>query len=472
MLASALRSTGTRQNLYTLRIGRRNYASSSKCTNHAIVQMLLQEREKESRNGEKNGYKLRAFSNAVKAIEQLDRPITSAKDALQLRGIGIGIADRIGDFLDATNEQPNRPWNAAHNSKKLRMRLLRDELLKLPSIGYDNTSFFVLEPGCADLSVTTTSIKKAEQLIVAGCTSMADLHSRKFQPMLSKKQKVYVKYAEHLDEPITREQAETVARFIQDNLSSRYEVILAGDYRRGLDTFPVLEIILLHPEHVQMPIPDPPQIVKESRRLAWSSASKQTYLSMAKKIPNPLHGGAMPTLYNRGLVCDVTMNGERKWCGVIRIPELVEGMGADGEETTVWSDKYERVRAITLGEGLFRQVNMTIAPQKARAATLLSLTGDHDFVKYIRRKAVSLGLYLDEFGLWRWHGESQAMSMPDGDASEKNGAQSEDGNGRTGGNYWELMQVSREEDIFAVLGMEYVEPARRNFAFLKRAGKA
>ena len=55
------------------------------------------------------------------------------------------------------------------------------------------------------------SVKKAQELMDAGCKSMADLRSRKFFPMLSHKQQVFLKYLDHLGKSTTREEAETIA---------------------------------------------------------------------------------------------------------------------------------------------------------------------------------------------------------------------------------------------------------------------
>ncbi|KAF8634179.1 hypothetical protein AX15_001043 [Amanita polypyramis BW_CC] len=391
-----------------------------------------------SKQPDADGYKIRAFSNAIKVIERLDKPITSGKEAMRLRGIGMGISGRISAFLD-TQQEINNPRGA--RLEKDRSQIAREELMRIPGFGF----------------------KKAQELIDAGCKSLADLRSRKFLPMISKRQKIIVRYLEHMNKPITREEADIVAKFMRENLSSKYEIVIAGDYRRGLSSLPRLDIVVLHTEHVYMPIPDPPQGLR--RRLMKSPATKNKYFSISKKMPNPLHGDLVPNLTNRGLICDTTLHADRKWSGIIRIPELVEGVGPGGERTMVWREKHERIRAIASTEGTFRQMNVVLTPQKARPTTLLAMTGDPEFVKYLRYRALSLGLHLDEFGLWKWHsnGDSTANANPSEDGS---GAAVEN-NDQEGTGYWELMQVSVEEDIFSILGMEYVQPERRNFGYLK-----
>jgi DNA polymerase beta len=87
-------------------------------------------------------------------------------------------------------------------------------------------------------------------------------------------------------------------------------------------------------------------------------------------------------------------------------------------------------------------------PLKSRGAALLALTGDAEFVRHIRGKAISLGMHLNEFGLWRWQANGTAKDTP-----------SKDG-------FWELVRAESEEQILRELGMEYVEVEKRNFGFV------
>ena len=107
-----------------------------------------------------------------------------------------------------------------------------------------------------------------------------------------------------------------------------------------------------------MPIPDPPHSPKPPGRLSRSHATRLKYLSVAKKLPNPLHGDAVPNLQNRGLICDTTGNGDRKWGGIVRIPELVEEAGVDGEKKLAWGDRHDRIKSIVELEGNFRRVTI------------------------------------------------------------------------------------------------------------------
>lgn len=86
--------------------------------------------------------------------------------------------------------------------------------------------------------------------------------------------------------------------------------------------------------------------------------------------------------------------------------------------------------------------------QKSRGAALLALTGDTEFNRDLRIRATKIGMQLNEFGLWRWN--------------ESEGTEEE---GNEGG-FWELVRAETEEEVLRELGMEYIEPTKRNFALV------
>lgn len=52
---------------------------------------------------------------------------------------------------------------------------------------------------------------KAQQLVDAGLEKIADLREPKFLAMLNNAQKLSLQYMQHLEKPVSREEAETVA---------------------------------------------------------------------------------------------------------------------------------------------------------------------------------------------------------------------------------------------------------------------
>jgi len=68
--------------------------------------------------------------------------------------------------------------------------------------------------------------------------------------------------------------------------------------------------------------------------------------------------------------------------------------------------------------------------------------------------AKQLNLYLNNHGLWSWHPNDNDSFQ---DASE--------GSGSSPG-HWRLVKSATEHDIFEELGMDFIEPEKRNFLFL------
>ena len=80
----------------------------------------------------------------------------------------------------------------------------------------------------------------------------------------------------------------------------------------------------------------------------------------------------------------------------------------------------------------------------------MQLTGDIEFNRDIRVKAISMNMHLNEFGLWRWSNGLNGKHDPEADEPDKK--------------FWELVKAETEEEILNELGMAYIEPEKRNFS--------
>ena len=66
-------------------------------------------------------------------------------------------------------------------------------------------------------------------------------------------------------------------------------------------------------------------------------------------------------------------------------------------------------------------------------------------------------MLLDQYGLWKWN---PSTSIPiDDDAEDNEGPEKEKG-------YWSLVKSCTEEEIFEELGIDFIEPAKRNYSFI------
>jgi DNA polymerase beta len=99
-------------------------------------------------------------------------------------------------------------------------------------------------------------------------------------------------------------------------------------------------------------------------------------------------------------------------------------------------------------------------------------------VRIARLAAVRHGMYLDEYGLWRWHSseeamlESQSQSQPNADAKSQIGNDVAATTTSGSGGYWELVEGESEDRILDELELGAIAPQRRNFRFLKSKNRA
>jgi hypothetical protein len=80
-------------------------------------------------------------------------------------------------------------------------------------------------------------------------------------------------------------------------------------------------------------------------------------------------------------------------------------------------------------------------------------------------------MYLNEYGLWRWHTSEEASleTQPDGDGMN---ADSEERRRLRPNGYWELVEGENEDRILDELELGSIAPQRRNFRFLTNNKRA
>ena len=112
-------------------------------------------------------------------------------------------------------------------------------------------------------------------------------------------------------------------------------------------------------------------------------------------------------------------------------------------------------------------------PHRSKGAALLSLTGDKPFLNHVSKAVTSLGYHLDEFGLWCWkakslpnNGDEDSSSPTPAEVSEKLPSSTIAPTSDSKEGYWSLITSESEETIFEELGLEFVVPEKRTFAFI------
>ncbi|KAF9013308.1 hypothetical protein BDQ17DRAFT_1343181 [Cyathus striatus] len=271
--------------------------------------------------------------------------------------------------------------------------------------------------------------RTAHTLIKNGCRGIADLKaSPKLLDMLSPVQRLRLTT---LDYPhANRSEAESVMAFMAKSLPPNYDMLLVGDYRRGAKEFLDIEVLLTRPDFVYVPKPAPPtRTSPEIRVKSIRKSAVKSYLVLTQKErQSPLHKEVTPQLEERGLIAKHLNARGNVWEGVVRLPDKKP------------LSMLQTQKAIKAKEGTYRKLVIRIVSPKSFGAAVIQFTGDKEFIRDIRMKASRLGLYLDEFGLWRWQeGEKEGQG------------------------FWKMIKAHTEDEIFETLGTPFVAPERRNF---------
>ena len=119
----------------------------------------------------------------------------------------------------------------------------------------------------------------------------------------------------------------------------------------------------------------------------------------------------------------------------------------------------------------------SLAPPKSRGAAQIMLTGDEEFVRIARIAAARHDMYLNEYGLWRWHSseeaslETQSEDNVDDDTMNTD-PDTEVTRWRRLSGHWELVEGENEDRILDELELSFIAPQRRNFRFLTSRKRA
>ncbi|KAJ7601029.1 hypothetical protein C8J56DRAFT_911894 [Mycena floridula] len=351
--------------------------------NHEILLMLKAEAQKSKLRD--NKVRTRNIHAAMKVIQSLDVPFTNSE---QLPGISPGVKEIVSAFFKG-EPPPHAPD----------MRVI-SLLHSVPGIGRET----------------------ARLLEESGCRSLEDLQQPQFASQLGEDQKMSLKY-HLLASSISRTQVEVVVDLVRSHIPSTLEFIPVGEYRRNFERNSMLEFLLFDHSLIEPPVPSKTdgksarQRLKPPFRKPWSK----------EKGPGPLSTYITDYLSDCGVISDTQNLHFNQWTGFLRIPELGE-------------DEEERLQQIEAKQGSFTRANITYAPSMSRGTAMLFLTGDQEFLKYICTQAQGMGLYLDEYGLWR----------------------------PTSPTVWDQLSSETEAQVFEELGLDFVNPDKRNFANLRR----
>ncbi|KAH8085423.1 hypothetical protein BXZ70DRAFT_1080272 [Cristinia sonorae] len=415
------------------------YSTSSTSPNAGIVSLLEKARNDLIASPTYDPYRVKQYTIALNRIREHKETITNAAEAMKaLKTSGQGVIGLVVMYLETG--KTNISAEELKEKSRVHAELLKaaKELRKAPGIG----------------------LTRAMELASKGCYSLSQLHEPKFQQLLTPHVRKVLEWYDVTRQHATLEQAQAITDFIRDNLSQKFEVVLAGSHRRG-QTSETINILLFHPNYVY--IPTPSDNGDETQRKRETNNAVTGKVSMEMDV---IH-----TLRSRGLIAADASQGVRVWKGIARVPQK--------DDDQKWESRWDRLEGIQAKTGEFRSVEIVyvfifvscilrlqssfrLAPVKSRGAALLVNTGDRNFCTDMMDSAKRLGMHLDDFGLWRR--EEPNTPLPADDLSENITPTRPNG-------HWLLIAGETEESIFEELNRPFVEPEKRNFGFLATAKK-
>lgn len=225
-----------------------------------IISMLDVLRKKEIAN--KEPYKAKAYTNVIKNINALTKPITTFNDLKDIKGIGDKIKAKLIEFFETGSIQ------AVANANNDVTTIEIQELMKVHGIGPSKAKSLVEEHG----------IKSLDQL-------------EQNTQLLNDKQKMGLKYYKDFLERIPRQEMDAHREYLGNaihSVDSKFTFEITGSYRRGLSSSGDIDILITHQ--------DDPSNVEELFKIIVQKLKDTKY------------------------ICDVFAEGGKKCLAVCKLP--------------------------------------------------------------------------------------------------------------------------------------------------------
>ncbi|CAG8536800.1 8148_t:CDS:2 [Acaulospora morrowiae] len=297
----------------------------SRNLNENIIKVLNELAEREMDSGDM--YRERAYKLAIKSISEYPKQITSGKEAKKLKGIGESISSKIDEIIETGT--CSQLWEDGDQRKQ---RKLIDLFMKVPKIGK----------------------KDAQKLVEKGYKSLEDVMN---DPEIEPYKKFGIQYVSELDQDASREEIESLIKFIAENLASmdvKYKCILCVQAllysRRGAITCRDLNMLITHSEFK-------------------STTKLETIINgdnMLKKI--------LDNLKNSGFCTDYLHRGNLKFSAICQLP----------------STNAER------NPHLHRLIEFRILPYEQFWLGVLARTGNAEFYRLLQKEAEENNYFLND----------------------------------------------------------------------------
>lgn len=261
-------------------------------------------------------FQAKAYAEAIDQLESLENPVSTVKDVEGLSGFGKKLREKVDEIIKSGTLKA-----AEEASKELKLDLI-DELLGIHGVGP----------------------VKAQELITADITSIADLRS-KFaadSSLLNDVQSLGLKYYEDSQLRIPRAEMAQHEEFILNALHEEFEGVVVGSYRRGAESSGDIDVLLTLPD------------------------------SMTAKNQGKLFTEIVELFKSEKYIVDTLAQGPKKFLGYVKL----KGRGKH-----------------------VRRLDLLMLPQSEFAYAILYFTGSKNFNKAFRAYALEKGYTLNEHRL-------------------------------------------------------------------------
>lgn len=312
----------------------------------AEIQELKKNKDKNKKEITGLNFKVINFRKAIKAINQHPTKITKGEDLKEVKGIGKGIMDRIDEILAEGTLKNEIQEGSSINAQRSNI----EQLEKITGIGPAKAK------ALNDMKITFDMLM-TEMVSVGG--DFSKITSTMSLSKLTHHQLIGVKYFHDIEQPIPRKEILSIRlkliKFI-GQLSSSYEVIVCGSFRRKKPTSGDIDVLILSPE---LPTEE---VIK---------ASKVNHL-----------GIIVEHLKSKKVIVDsLTEDGGTKFMGICK-----------------------GTRA-----GLGRRIDIRLIPYQSKGAAMLYFTGSGDFNKIMRAEALKKGYTINEYGIYKLKKQGKKM---------------------------------------------------------------
>jgi DNA polymerase IV len=369
------------------------------------------------------GFKLAAYNKAIRQLRA--RPqIAATRGTPAVRpgdipGIGPGIAAKINEFLTTGNI-----------SEIAAMRRHPDyraytELSQVLGLGPKNI-----------VALIARGIRTRAELAVAAAAGRVHL---------THIQAVGLRYFDDLHQPIPRWEVEAIGKAIIAKLGAA-RADIAGSYRRGAAQSGDIDILICGRA-------DTDRVVRQLRELAGGQ-NYSLAVTESKSIRREYVVGPARKSPGKGLTASKSPAGpDTAAPGAVPTMELI-------------STGPTRITFVMLGpSSRMRQVDLLFIPKASYAASLLYFTGSWEFNESMRSWAKAHGFRLNQNGLYKV-AAGPTRESSEGVSTRKSSRDKSRGSRRASADGLTLIPTKTEQDIFAKLGLRYMEPAERTGAVI------